>query len=258
MATPSASPFTRPAPHRATRRYRITIEEVVANILTAAFVLLAVYCAWPLVLDFWYRAFEFWLSRIPMEGWQVSLHDVKMPWKGASIQIAVQDTLPGTWQWWTVLAITAGIYGLSYLISRERLPLVYLLRTLAFIQLTALLYFYFWPERLPVTLSKFASDMIQMVGCVLFIVPILHACTFYIFRMSIWRKLLTTAVTLLYLALCLPPHLSLLLLIMQKGSALLLPINYFVFMLLPYIMVVIAIYGYSLSKTKADIQAITS
>lgn len=258
MATPPASPFTRPAPHRATRRYRITIEAVVANILLAAFMLLAVYGAWPLVLDFWSSAFEFWLSRIPVEGWQISLHELKMPWMGSSIQIAAQDTAPGIWQWWIVLAITAGVYGLSYLISRERLPLIYLVRTLAFIQFTALLYFYFWPARLPVTLSKFASDMIQMVGSVLFIVPILHACTFYIFRMSVWRKLITTAVTLLYLVLCLPPHLSLLLLIMQKGSALLLPLSYFVFMLLPYIMVVIAIYGYSLSKTKADIQAITS
>lgn len=258
MATTPASPFTRPAPHRATRRYRITSTEIVANVVLVALALFAVYCVWPWILEFWSKSIQFWLTRVQVEGAQVKLANTHLPWMGASVAIAARDTLPTMWQWWGTLVITAGVYALSYFVSRERLPLLYLLRTLVFMQATSLVYFYFWPSRLPVTLSKFGSDMIQLVGAMLFIVPILYGCTLYIFHMSLWRKLLTTAATLLYLVLCLPPHLSLLILIMQKGTVLLLPVIYFVFMLLPYIMVVIAIYGYSLSGTKADINALTN
>ena len=258
MATTPASPFTRPAPHRATRRYRITSTEIVANVVLVALALFAVYCAWPWILEFWSKSIQFWLTRVQVDEAQVGLLDTRLPWMGASVIVEVNDVLPDMWQWWITLFATLGIYVLSYFVPRERLPLVYFLRTLAFIQITALMYFYFWPSRLPVTLSKFGSDMIQLVGVMLFIVPILYGCTLYIFHMSLWRKLLTMAATLLYLVLCLPPHLSLLILVMQKGTVLLLPVIYFVFMLLPYIMAVIAIYGYSLSGTKADINVLTN
>ena len=56
MAPTPASPFTRPVPHRATRRYRITRVEVAANILIVVLTLLTVYYAWPLILDFWSEA----------------------------------------------------------------------------------------------------------------------------------------------------------------------------------------------------------
>ncbi len=258
MAPTPASPFTRPVPHRATRRYRITRVEVAANILIVVLTLLTVYYAWPLILDFWSEAIRFWFARVQVEGALVELVNTHLPWVGASVAISAKDTLPTMWQWWGTLVMTAGVYSLTYFVSREHLPLIYLLRTLVFMQATALVYFYFWPARLLIPLAKFGSDMVQMVGTILFIVPVLYGCTLYIFRMSLWRKLFTAAATLLYLVLCLPPHLSLLILIMQKGSILLLPMVYFVFMLLPYIMVVIAIYGYSLSGTKADINALTN
>lgn len=252
MATPAASPFSRPPAHRATRRYSITPVEIAVDVALTLLMLAAVYGAWPFVLAFWHGSLQFWLERVQVLGQEVSLSEVQLPWVASAISLAADDVLPSALQWWGGVAVMLGALALSFIISRERLPLVYLLRTLAFIQATSLVYFYLWPARLPVTLGKFGTDMIQMVGSMLFIVPLMHVLTLYIFRMSLWRKLLTTLVSVVYLALCLPPHLSLLIWLMQKGSVLLLPMTYFVLMLLPYIMVLIAIYGYSLSVTPSD------
>ncbi|MDO4794485.1 MAG: hypothetical protein Q4A28_00890 [Brachymonas sp.] len=252
MTEPAASPFSRPPAHRATRRYQITPMEIAIDVALTALMLAGVYAAWPFVLAFWHGALQFWLERVQVLGHEVTLHEVKLPWVGPAISLMADDVLPSALQWWGGVAVMLGALGLSFIISRERLPLVYLLRTLAFIQATALVYFYLWPARLPVTLAKFGADLIQMVGTMLFIVPLLHGFTLYIFRMSLWRKLLTTLVSVIYVALCLPPHLSLLIWLMQKGSVLMLPMTYFVLMLLPYIMVLIAIYGYALSLTPSD------
>ena len=252
MATRSASPFSRPPAHRATRRYSITPVEIAIDVALTLLMLAAVYGAWPFVLVFWHSLLQFWLERVQVLGQAVSLSEVQLPWVGSAISLAADDVLPSALQWSGGVAIMLGALALSFIVSRERLPLVYLLRALAFIQATSLVYFYLWPARLPVTLGKFGTDMIQMVGTMLFIVPLMHGLTLYIFRMSLWRKLFTTLVSVVYLALCLPPHLSLLIWLMQKGSVLLLPMTYFVLMLLPYIMVLIAIYGYSLSVTPSD------
>lgn len=257
MTAPAASPFSRPPAHRATRRYQITPTEIAIDVILAVLMLAAVYGAWPWVLAFWHRALQFWLERVQVLGQEVTFHAVQLPWAGSAISVMADDVLPSALQWWGGVAVMLGALALSFIISRERLPLVYLLRTLAFIQATSLVYFYLWPARLPVTLAKFGTDMIQMVGTILFIVPLLHGFTLYIFRMSLWRKLLTTLVSVIYVALCLPPHLSLLLWLLQKGSVLLLPMTYFVLMLLPYIMVLIAIYGYALSGTDVDANART-
>lgn len=245
------SPFSQPSPYRATHYDTFSWQNLFGIILVTTSFISAIYYAWHWIIHFWAMVIQFGLQRIGMAQVSVQVADtIDLPWLHSAISLNIETLLPNSIQWTIMAAVTAICLVMSWIISRERLPLIYLLRTIALMQISSLTYFYLFPNRLPMTVNQLAENLVQIAGSLLFVIPLLFAVTMYVFRLSWWWKILGTTVTLLYIVLFLPTHLSLILWLLWQGSVLWLPVIYFLFTFLPYVLILIAFYGYVMSLSK--------
>ena len=251
-AGPPHSPFSRPPPPRASRRYPLRATTVVGNVLLTAAMLALVWQLWPSIARWWFEGLQFWLTRIDLPGLSLQRLPPRLPWDEAPLRIRLDTPLPTGMQWWGWVVVSAAAFGLSLRLSRERLPLIYLLRLLVLMQVSALVYFWFWPARLPLTLAHFAEDVVQVAGTLLFVTPLLHGIILYVFPIPLWHKVLATALSLGFVVVALPLHVSVLMLLVSWGSAMLLPLLYFLGTLLPYLMGLVGIYGDMLSLAPGE------
>src|SRR5207253_2756118 len=106
--------------------------------------------------------------------------------------------------WAGSAAATLLLFGGSFLLPRQALPFIYLLRFLSGIQVTSLLYFAVAPAAFPHALSDYMADMLAASLALMSTVPALLGFTFYIFPFGLLKKLGLTGMILALLTLVAP------------------------------------------------------
>jgi hypothetical protein len=144
--------------------------------------------------------------------------------------------------------ITTGVLALLGIVLRGRaLPLGYLLRAIAVVQLTAQLWFTFASPPFSYSLSQYISGLLVCGVVILLLAPFLVGFTFFIFDFSLWQKILLATMLLVHLAILLPLQAAVHGYMIYRGSLLAMPILFLVFGVLLDVFVYVALYGWGMS-----------
>lgn len=217
------------APHRAFRKLALSWAEICGGsallmAATAGWVLLL-----PRVASLWARLLSFWTYRLRWDG-PVLLVDraVVGHWRIAVPYFSVTAG-PGTgWTWSAIAVATTLLFLLSFRIPKDTcLPLVYLIRALCVIQSTALIYG-FGGRAFAHDPAHYCADMLLFGMVFIGLVPLLLALTFYVFDVSMAKKIFLTLLTMAHLTLFVPLQ-YLLHACLLHVSMLFLPVLYFAF-----------------------------
>jgi hypothetical protein len=234
-------------PHRAfarlpLRRTDIASSLTLAVVLTAGWIVLlpAVGRIWGGIFAFWAQIMQFHAQVVMVpQQWFRPVH-FALPF------VSVSAGSPDPWTWWITGAVTLGVVGLTFFLSREQLPWIYLLRFLAIIQTTSLLYFAFAAARFPHDLADYIVGMMVFGTILIGLVPFILGFTYYVFDFSVWQKLALSLMIMAHLAIFIPLQYMLHTWILHN-SILFMPVLYFAFGPFLDVLVFIAFYSWGMS-----------
>ena len=159
---------------------------------------------------------------------------------------------PSLWLWWLGLALSAGLLVASWLLSRERLPLIYALRIIGFLGLVSLLAYEYLPALAVSDVNRLLADNMLDIGLsMLWMLPLVHALVLYIFPLPIWLKLLATFCGLLFITISIPLQAASLAWLASQLSLLVAVPLYMLCTFLPQIVAQLGIYGLFMSLAPA-------
>lgn len=158
----------------------------------------------------------------------------------------MEGVSPDAETWWVTAAVVSVLFAASYVLPKNFTPIVYLLRAVLFIQVTALVYFVWMPAKFPHTPDSYMEGMVTYGIALISIVPILFGLTYYIFRFRLIRKAALTAVTMVHLAIFFPLQILAQAVLLEK-SVLFMPVLYIVFGLPVDVMIILAFYSWGMS-----------
>ena len=235
------------APHRAFAYLRIGFKEVfIATALLASFTY-----AWLQLLvpvgRFWGRVFTYWTKALHLEGRVVMSPQqwtdharFNLPYVAAGAGPVDPHT------WWITGLVTLAVFAVTYFISEEYTPWMYLLRFLVLIQGTALVYFVFFAARFPHDLPSYTVSMLYFGTILIGLVPLILGFTYYLFDFGILKKVTLTVMSMGYLIAFLPLQYMLHVYVLQK-SILFMPILYFAFGPFLDVLVFVSLYSWGMS-----------
>lgn len=203
--------------------------------------------ALPTIGRFWGKIFTYWTRVLDFKSpvmlapqeWGRYIH-FSLPY----VSMAAGPSDPHTW--WTSGVITLLVFAVTYGISEEYLPWIYLLRFLALIQFTALIYFAFAAARFPHDLASYTVGMLFFASILIALVPSILGFTYYIFDFSLLQKITLTVLAGAYLAILVPMQYMLHVYVLHK-SILFMPILYFAFGPFVDVIVFVSIYSWGMS-----------
>ncbi len=234
-------------PHRAFARLPLKRSDLAASLA----LVISASVGWILLLPaagkFWGDILRFWAHAM---NFQAQVVMVPQPWfrpvHFALPFVSVSAGPPDPWTWWITGVLTLLVVGLTFLISREQLPWIYLLRFLAIIQTTSLVYFAFAAARFPHDLADYIVGMMVFGAILIGLVPAIFGFTYYLFDFSIWQKLALTLMTMAHLALFIPLQYMLHTWVLHI-SILFMPVLYFAFGPFLDVLIFIAFYSWGMS-----------
>jgi hypothetical protein len=237
------------AMHRALARF--VLEPL--DLITAALLVLILTFAWfaslPWLCRFWRSALEIGIRMLDIHATLgLTEHEITPYIRFAIPYPRMPGILPDAQTWWTAAAITAILFAASFLFSQKFMPVMYLLRAVLFIQVTAQLFFLFLPARFTHSPDSYMEGLTGYIVGIISFVPILFGLTYYIFDFGILRKALLTALTMAHLSLFLPVQILLQAILLQK-SVLFMPVLYIVFGLEVEILIILSFYAWGMSWT---------
>lgn len=142
----------------------------------------------------------------------------------------------------TVLLAVVGTF-----LRGRALPVGYLLRGIAIVQLSAQVWFSLAEPPFPYALPQYMSALLLSGVAILLLAPFLVALTFFIFDFPIWHKLLLATLLLAHLAVMLPLQAAVHAWVISRASLLAMPVLFFVFGVLLDVFVYVALYGWGMS-----------
>jgi hypothetical protein len=217
------------APHRAFRKIVLRWADIAAG----SALLIAATGGWVLLLPrvalLWARLLSFWIQRL---GWigpvQLVERTVLAHWRIAVPYFSINAGPSTGWAWFAIAAVTMLLFMLSFTVPKDTwLPLVYLIRALCLIQSTALAYG-FGGRTFAHDPGQYCADMLLFGIVFIGLVPLLLALTFYVFDLSLAKKVGLTVVTMGHLTFFIPLQ-YLLHACALHVSMLFLPVLYFAF-----------------------------
>jgi hypothetical protein len=165
----------------------------------------------------------------------------------------VESVAPSPDLWWTVATVVLLLFGASFLLTGNYLPLAYLFRAVLCVQASALAYFAWSPALFPHTASGYLEGLVSYGIVLISMVPALFGLAYFIFDFSLARKALLASLTMLHLCLFIPLQ-ALLHAVVLHSSVLFMPLLCMVFGLPLDILIVIAFYSWGMgwSSRKPD------
>jgi hypothetical protein len=240
--------------HRALMRFVLKPSDLVLS--SALVVLLS--ALWlvslPLVCRFWRLVF---MAGTRMLGLDTTIggteHHLSAYFRLSIPYPRVESVAPSPDLWWTVATVVLLLFGASFLLTGNNLPLAYVLRAALCVQASALAYFAWSPARFPQTASGYLEGLVSYGMVLISMVPALFGLTYFVFDFSLVRKALLVSLTMLHLCLFIPLQALLHALVLYR-SILFMPLLCMVFGLPLDILIVIAFYswGMSWSSRKPD------
>lgn len=238
-------------PHRAFIYLPIRLVDVIGGILLAAALSLGWIKALPLVGKFWGHIFAFWTKALKLEGTVVTAPQHWGPHVRFAlpyVNIAAGALNPLTW--WLTAVLVLLVFSATCFMSEERTAWIYLLRFLAILQATALVYFAFAAARFPHDLPSYTEGMFLFGTILIALMPWMLGFTYYIFDFSFLQKLALTLISMAYLTLFIPFQYMLHVYILQK-SILFMPLLYFAFGPFLDVLIFVSLYSWGMSRNPA-------
>jgi hypothetical protein len=233
--------------HRALARFVLEpLDLVTASLLVILFTILWI-AALPFVCRFWRAVFETGMRMLAMHS-ELGLTEHQFsPYVRFTIPFPrMPGILPDAQTWWTSTAVVVVLFAASFLLSKKLIPIVYLLRAVLFLHVTALLFFLFLPARFSHSPDSYMEGLTGYAIALISFVPILFGLTYYIFDFGIIRKVLLTAMTMGHLTLFVPLQILLQAIVLRK-TVLFMPLLYIVFGLPVDVLIILAFYSWGMS-----------
>lgn len=236
-------------PHRAVRSYRMQWPVLLRDLVVTALLTLLVWRYLSVVGLWWTQQLNFWMLKTALLG-----NALLIPSKagdGVSIipnfLVIAPTLLPTASAWWATAVACLALWVCASVLKPHRLPLIYFLRLVVVVQISALVFFYIWPESIPTTVANFLTDVFRQSAGLMLLLPALFAMTLYLFALPWWIKYLCTLAALVFLTLFVPLQAACSAWILQLGGILFMPVLYLFFGLLPQIVALMGFYSFALS-----------
>jgi len=235
------------APHRAMIGLKISWTLAVDLIVLPAIFAVVMFVLLAPLMEAWRTFFDF--VRVPLELPGVvatRIVDlgplaVAVPFYTSSAYSPLAADLQTGWICVVVLALLGAV------LRGRLLPVGYLMRALAVIQLTAQLWFSLAAAPFPYTLPEYISGLLVCGMVILLLAPFLVAFTFHIFDFPLWQKAAMVTLLLGHLSIMIPLQATVHGWIIYRGSFLAMPMLFLVFGVLLDVFVYVALYGWGMS-----------
>jgi len=233
--------------HRALAHFRLGP----MNLITAIFLFVFFSSIWlallPKVCRFWSRVLAFGIHVLPLRAELGLAEHHLMPFIRFDIPyLRMEPVLPSSQVWWLTCAATLALLAVSFLLPSHLIPVMYLLRGILLVPVTALVYFALLPARFPHTPDSYMEGLVTAGIALITTVPLLFGLTYYIFDFGLLKKAFLTAITMTHLALFLPLQVLLQALLLQK-TVLFMPVLYIIFGMPINILIIIAFYSWGMT-----------
>ena len=236
------------SPHRALLTIPLRRREFLPAISLALLLLIAyifalhwVAAGWESLLRWCLDLFGYHAIKLANFGFSVADYNIYTPY------VQLGAAVPNAAQWNAAVILTAIILVISLLLPDRLTPLAYLLRALALIHAITIVYFTFWPQYYPYSLASYHALMMLAGMAFIAIVPIVYGLTYFIFDISLLKKLALTLMTMLYLGLVIPLQYFAQLYLIHNYSLLYMPILFLMFGLMIDVFLLIAFYAWAMS-----------
>lgn len=234
-------------PHRAFARLEFTRRDLAATLASVLGASLIWLVSLRFVGEFWFLVFRFWHRMLGLEG---SVARAPQQWGPLHFSIPTVVLIsagpPDALSWWITAGISFLVFWITFGLSEEQLPLVYLLRFLVIIQGTALAYFAFAAAKFPHDLPSYTVGMLYFGTIFISLLPLILGFSYFLFDFQLVQKVGLTLGTMAYLVLFLPFQYMLHVWIIHK-SVLFMPVLYFVFGPFLDVLVFVSLYSWGMS-----------
>ncbi|MGA7381981.1 MAG: hypothetical protein WBX03_14115 [Terriglobales bacterium] len=234
------------AMHRALTHFRLGPMNVITSISLFLLFSYIWVVALPWLCEMWNRALGAGLAVLPLNA-RMEVADRHFGLLRLLIPyLRMEPVLPDLQTWSLTCAVTLLLFTGTFFLSKQLVPVIYLVRGILLIQATSLIYFALWPTSFPHTPEDYMEALITAEIGLISIVPLLLGFTYYIFDFGLLRKAVLTAMTMLHLAVFLPFQVLTQALVLQK-TVLFMPVLYIVFGMPLNVLLIIAFYSWGMT-----------
>jgi hypothetical protein len=200
----------------------------------------------PAVCGFWGHLLALGLHYLPLQArLDYASHDLLLL-QLKTPELRMDPVLPDSRIWCATFGATTLIFIAMFFVSKNFLPIAYLVRAVLAVQFSALIYFALWPSRFPHTPDSYMQALLDSGIGIITIVPLLFSMTYYIFDFGLLRKVFLTALTMAHLTLFIPFQVILHALVLQK-SVLFMPLLYIVFGTPVDVLLIVCFYSWGMT-----------
>jgi hypothetical protein len=233
--------------HRALAHFRLGPKNLVAAIFLFVFFSSIWVVFLPKICHFWTRVLVLGIRVLPLRAELGLAQHQLTPFLSFDIPyLRMEPVLPSPLVWWLTCAVTLALFAGSFFLSSKLIPVMYLLRGILLVPISALLYFEFLPARFPHTPDSYMEGLVTAGIALISTVPLLFGLTYYIFDFGLLKKAFLTAITMTHLALFLPLQVLLQALLLQK-TVLFMPVLYIIFGMPVNILIIVAFYSWGMT-----------
>jgi hypothetical protein len=233
--------------HRALAHFRLGPMNLVIAIVLFVFFSSIWIIFLPRVCQFWGRVLAFGIRILPLHA-ELGLAEHHLtPFLNFDVPyLRMEPLLPSTLTWWLTCAATLVLFAVSFLLPSKLIPVIYLLRGILLVPVTALVYFAVLSARFPHSPDSYMEGLVTAGIALISTVPLLFGLTYYIFDFGLLKKAFLTAITMIHLALFLPLQVLVQALFLQK-TVLFMPVLYIIFGMPVNILIIIAFYSWGMT-----------
>jgi len=233
--------------HRALRRAPYPRGSVVGGLvmMVVVFLLWCLAAGW--VTRFWGWSMELCRVASGMPGFSSTVPYQLGPFHFDIPYMAFPAGLPTNLLWWIGAILSLGLLLISMFIPHRYLPLSYLLRVVAFFQITAQVFFALWLHSFPYGAAGYVHGMLIASLFFVALVPLVLGFTFYMFDFGLRRKVWLTLVMIVHPVLLVPLQYFVHAWVLHHTSLLYMPLLFFVCGLPANVMMFIAWFGWGFS-----------
>ena len=213
-------------PHRALTPLTMTSGLRAQALLIPIALCSLIWMAKPALFEFWRQCILFWsaILNVPFalatRVNKAGQYGLQFPGDLDGGQLPSQTIMTVT------VILTAVAFAATFAMKRATFPLKYPLRIICVIQFATLAYFWWAPNPFPYNIARHSEELMTIGFVVMLITPVMLAMGYYVLKLSLWRKLLNTALILLFFMVMVPHQVLAQAIFMQHLSILFMPIMY--------------------------------
>ncbi|MBN1382503.1 MAG: hypothetical protein JXA41_12565 [Deltaproteobacteria bacterium] len=235
--------------HRSMAAFKLPTESLINFLGIPIIFVLLCFVAFPYMTDFWTEIFIFAHSFFKFPG-EVNVTSYEVfPYYYLDLP---SFTMNAGWPSTLHLIISASFVIVLFLITLlfpDRLiPLAYLFRAVCAIQTTAILYFAVFSPPFPYSLTGYTGCLMRAEIIIISLTPILFAFTLYVFKMSLFQKILVSLMTIGHLAVFIPLQMLVHIYLIKMFSFIAMPVLFFMFGLIITVFIIIGFYSWGVSR----------